>query len=169
MHSRTPISCCWQLRLIAVIVLLAMTAGCGSRSAEEIERVLAANAATTDGEPSVAEVVSRMRAIDLDGCPTEFQEAYLAHIHAWELAETIEYDIEAHNDYYNSWGAMLESLLRGMVLDSGMIDELKEAESQLAERMLEARQRIQATYQRVEQVAIANGAALVPRELTDAN
>ncbi len=70
--------------ICVVVLLLWFKGSSSSNDILNIERVLAEDSKTAPGATSVVEVVTRMRAIDLNGSPHDFSAAYLAHIHAWK-------------------------------------------------------------------------------------
>ena len=118
------------MRTIGVAVfsgfICLLAAGCGqNRSVAAIERVLQADKGTSQAT-SVAEVVSRMRAIDMTDCPNDFKAAYLAHIHAWESMAIVERKAIALKNESESTGAMVEAFIRGVLLDPfGKANEIK--------------------------------------------
>ena len=56
-----------------------------------------------------------MRDIDTSGCPADFREAYLAHIHAWESMVEVEKNASALKTEANSDSTFVEALIRGML------------------------------------------------------
>jgi hypothetical protein len=122
-----------------------------------IERILAEDGKTTTGATSIAEVVARMRAIDLDGCPRDFSSAYFAHIHDWERFSDVERELAAFHQRYNSGGAMLESFLRGLIFDFGMVGEAAAAQQKLRTSDSSASGEERSSFQRVEQVVCLMG------------
>jgi hypothetical protein len=151
--------------LLAATALMAclLLSGCRNNYAANIERVLKQDQRTTQNATSVATVVARMRAINLDGCPQDFRLAYIAHIHAWESLLVVEEEAKAFDANFNSGEAMIEAVLRGMVFDFGMLDEARAAQNRLRANYLKALTEIQQTYHRVEQIAVKHGAKL-PKE-----
>jgi len=129
-----------------------------------IERVLAADKGTTTGVRSVAEVVARMRAISLAGCPTEFSSAYLAHIHAWESVAVVERKAIALKNESESTGALVEAFIRGVLLDPfGKANEIKAEFRHLQAEYEVANREVKQTFHKVEQIAVAQGATLPSR------
>lgn len=146
------------------LVLLVLLGGCGSSDAPSIESVLQADSTTTTGATSVADVVNRMRAIDLSKCPKDFAAAYVAHIHAWELLADVEQQGRAYDANFNSGGAMVESFLRGFIGDPfGKTNESIAARNQLVTNYNSAQQQIKQTFQRVEELAVSHGAKMPKR------
>ncbi len=126
-----------------------------------IEAVLQQDVTTNSGAQSAADVVTRMRAIDLAGCPNDFKSAYVAHIHAWELMADVHREAAAHRADSESGSAMIEALIRGFMGDPfGKANEIVTAENQLQRSYQTAQQQIRATFQRVEELAVAHGANL---------
>ncbi len=141
--------------------------GTGGKSsgAINIERVLKADATTTTGAQSVADVVGRMRAISLAGCPQDFSVAYVAHLHAWELLQAVEQDAIAFDADFNSGAAMLQAFLRGLMLDPfGQAREATAEQKRLKANYQRATSQIRDTFHRVEDISIAHGAELLPRD-----
>jgi hypothetical protein len=151
--------------LTTLLCCCALLQCCGKASpVRDIERVLKEDKTTTDGVKSVAEVVSRMRALNLNGCPRDFIAAYTAHIHAWELAADAERDRTAWKKDYYSGGAVLESIVRGFALDPfGKTNEMMAEDNRIKEKNDKAHTKITETIQHVEDVAVGYGAEL-PRK-----
>lgn len=134
-------------------------------SVQQIESVLRQDARANTGAQSVAEVVGRMRFIDLSGCPTEFKSAYLAHIHAWESMAVVEQQLTELAAHAGSADAMVESLLRGFLGDPfGKANETIAAGNRLQQEYQTARKQVRSTFQRVEQIAVAHGANVARKE-----
>ncbi len=147
-----------------VALLMWFRSGSSSNDVRNIERVLAEDAKTTPGATSVAQVVTRMRAIDLTDCPNDFKAAYLAHIHSWEAMGGIEQEAIAFKTESESGGAMVESFFRGMLGDPlGKMNEINAAQGHLKARYEYASQELKSTYNRVEEVAVAHGATLAKK------
>jgi hypothetical protein len=129
-----------------------------------IERVLREDAETTKGANSVAQVVSRMAAINTSRCPNDFRAAFLAHIHAWKMLAEVEKEaivLKANNE---SGATFVESLIRGFLGDPfGKANEIIAAGNQVQWKYQAACQEIRLTYNRVEEIAVAHGANL-PRK-----
>ena len=99
--------------VIGLILVIGLSFWLFNKSdAKAIERVLAADSQTNPGAVSVAEIVRRMEAIDLAGCPRDFKQAYIAHIGAWRQMAMVEQEAQVWGQRYNSGGAMLEAFLR---------------------------------------------------------
>lgn len=129
--------------------------------AANIEAVLQQDVTTNRGAQSAADVVARMRAIDLTGCPNDFRSAYVAHIHAWELMADVQREAAAHRADSESGSAMVEALIRGFMGDPfGKANEIVTAENQLQRNYQTALQQIRATFHRVEELAVTHGANL---------
>jgi hypothetical protein len=129
-----------------------------------IENVMQQDAATTTGANSVAEVVNRMRAIDMSGCPNDFREAYLGNIHAWEAMAVVEQQAKQFADENNSIGTYVESFVRGMMMDPfGKANEIKQTQNQLQQDYNSAQQQIRQTFNQVEEIAVGYGANLPKR------
>lgn len=150
--------------LVLILGLLWPRSAIRADSIQRIEQVLKADSKTSEGATTVAEIAIRMRAIDLKGCPTEFVSAYIAHVHAWEEAATVEREFAEFSERYNSGNAFVEAFVRGIVFDFGMIGEASSAQSELRTKYQRANSQIQQTFHRVEEIAVELGATL-PREL----
>lgn len=135
--------------------------GAKTSKIKNIERVLNEDSTTTEGATSVANVVTRMNAIDLSGSPNDFKAAYVAHIHAWELMADVEKEAIAYDANFNSVGAFLEAFLRGVMLDPfGKANEAIASQKQLRANYQRASDQIRDTFHRVEELAVSYGASL---------
>ena len=153
-----------QVSPLIIVSLVCLTAiGCGTSRKAAIESVLAQDSGSSSNVKSISEVVTRMRNIDLDGCPDDFRSAYVKHIHAWESAQLLEVDAKSISDRYNSTSALVESFLRGFVFDFGMVGEAGAAIDKFTARQQQISLDIQRTFQDVETVAIRYGAKLPKR------
>lgn len=131
------------------------------QSATRIESVLQQDRTVTVGTQSVAEVVRRMRAIDLNGCPNDFKSAYLAHVHAWELLADVEREVNVYLEENDTAAVIVESLIRGFLGDPlGKANEITSTENELQRSYKFASRQVLDTYHRVEEVAVAHGANL---------
>lgn len=102
-----------------------------------------------------------MRKIDTSACPRDFRSAYLAHVHAWELMAGVEADAKAFKSKNDPADVFVESLIRSFLGDPlGKAHEIRDEHNQLQKRYKEATQQVQATFHRVEDIAVAQGAAL---------
>ena len=129
--------------------------------ATEIEQVMKQDAVCNQGAKSVADVVSRMRAIDTSTCPNDFRAAYLAHLHAWDMMADVEQGAIALKNESESAGMMVESLIRGFLGDPfGKASEVMDAQGQLQKKYKEAAEQVKMTFHRVEEIAVAHGARL---------
>ena len=133
-------------------------------AAARIEFVLQQDVKAPVGAQSAAEVVTRMRAIDLVGCPNDFKAAYVAHIHAWERMADVEREVAAHKADSESGADLVESFIRGFLGDPfGKAIEDAAAGNQLQRSYQAAGQQIRDTFHRVEEVAVVHGANLPQR------
>ena len=133
----------------------------GSASAAtvlSIEKVLREDQQTNDNVENTADVVSRMRSIDLSSCPGDFRVAYMKHIHAWECMLAVERQAATFENDYNSGGAFLEAFLRGMFFDFGIVDEADRELQSLRANYDRTINQIRDTFQHVETVAVTHGA-----------
>ncbi len=115
-----------------------------SAQTQAIEKVLAADRNNGQNAKTAADVVKGMEAIDLSGCPQDFQAAYITHTAAWaKMALAIG---EA-----DSFGYMIESLAKGIKLDFSPEDRVSDA-------IRGAKNEISSTWTTVRQVAAKYGA-----------
>ena len=152
-----------RLSMALLVVVCCLLPSCGGETAS-IERVLKEDAKTMDSATSIVQVVDRMRAIDLKGCPRDFTVAYVSHVHAWELMAMVESEAAAQRADNASGAALLESALRGFLGDPfGKANEMIASENKLQRDYREALQQVKLTYDRVENTAVAHGARLPKR------
>lgn len=154
-----------QLSFVIAIAASISLAGCGAMTANKrrnaIQRVLDQNARVTDNATSVAQIVSRMRAIDCSNCPSDFRQAYVTHIHAWEMLASVETQAKQYGTNYFSGEAMIESFIRGAMGDPfGKAQEAIAAKNQLQQSYQYATNQIKLTLNRVEEIAVGYGASL---------
>jgi outer membrane murein-binding lipoprotein Lpp len=151
---------------LAATALMAclLLSGCSNNYAANIERVLKQDQGTTQKATSVATVVARKRAINLDGCPQDFTLAYIAHINAWESLLAVEEEAKAFDANFNSGEAMIEAFLRGMVFDFGILSEARAAQDRLRANYQKALAEIRQTFHRVEEIAVKHGAKLPKKQ-----
>lgn len=160
--------------LVAVVLIAIRLAGDSAQvnestqqqpsGAARIEVVLQHDATASAGAKSAAEVVTRMRAIDLAGCPNDFKSAYVAHIHAWETMADVEREAAALKADSESGAALVESFIRGFLGDPfGKVNEVSAAQNQLQRNFQTASQQIRDSFHRVEELAVSHGANLPKR------
>jgi len=142
---------------LVLVVVLAFWWSARSQT-QAIERVLAADQASGQQAKSVTELVRNMEAIDLSGCPTDFKEAYIAHIGAWSEMATVAQEAQQFGERYGSWSAMAESFMRGMVFDFGMTGEANAARDRIQAQNRKASADIYSTWTTVKQIAVQHGA-----------
>lgn len=173
LSGRTEIASLWNDRdrrawIIGLVCLLFLGGvwyrwSANAHRASRIEQVLIADSRTSANVVSVAEIVKRMRAISLAGCPTDFIQAYVAHIHAWEEAAALEQEAAAYQSRFNSGAAFVEAFVRGFVFDYGMIGEAATEQTRLRNKYSEVVSRIRSSFEPVESTALRYGATLPPR------
>lgn len=160
--------------LVAVVLIAIRLAGDSAQvneptqqqpsGAARIEVVLQHDATASAGAKSAAEVVTRLRAIDLAGCPNDFKSAYVAHIHAWETMADVEREAAALKADSESGAALVESFIRGFLGDPfGKVNEVSAAQNQLQRNFQTASQQIRDSFHRVEELAVSHGANLPQR------
>ena len=148
---------------VAVILFLSISIG-GSRTPRSIERVLRQDTITTIDVTTAAEVVTRMRAIDLKGCPNDFKAAYLTHIHAWEGMAQLEQEAAAFQASNTTGKVMLESFIRGALGDPwGKAREIEVGQSQLKTTYQACQAEVTSTFNHVQEIAVMHGAELPKR------
>jgi hypothetical protein len=129
-----------------------------------IEQVLVEDSKTSANVRSVAEVVARMRSINLSGCPGDFSAAYMAHVHAWELLASVEQEALSYNANFNSGEAFVEAFIRGALGDPfGKMNESIGALNDLKQSYQRALAQIKFTYDKIEEIATKYGASVPQR------
>jgi hypothetical protein len=131
----------------------------------EITSVLEQDRQANTGAQSVADVVRRMRAIDLNGCPDDFRVAYHKHIEAWEMMASVEANVRAFQNQNDPASVVVESFVRGFLADPfGKANELKAAQNQLQREYQDALRQVHATWDEVEDSAARHGAKLPQKQ-----
>lgn len=152
-----------------------------------IERVLIEDSRTTEAASleGLTRRISKMEAIDTYQCPTDFRQAYLAHIAAWRqglrlwhravsLGEKHQSDVARFKEKNSGVNAFIESFVRGLVFDLGKpkeiiqdarrLDEKHQAEvAQIGKEWERNNEAIASTFSTVQQIAAGYGAKL-PKE-----
>lgn len=123
-----------------------------------IEHVLAEDARINENIAN--RIVQKMRSIDISQCPSDFQQAYVAHIGAWEEKSLAENEAIQWSKRYNSDNAKTEAFMRGLVNDFGIIGESNKERDRIRAMNQKAWQSINSTFTRVEQIAVGYGARL---------
>jgi len=134
-----------------------------------IERVIAYDKSLSDATKDTEEdmlgtvrsYVMALRRIDFSGCPDDFRQAYLKHIHAWDKMIPALEQTQLHKMESESIGAFIEGLIRGLVFDFGMLEEDKQARNAIIERIQSAQEAVQNTWHKVEEIAVHYGAQVV--------
>ena len=148
---------------IIALCFLVVVSGCSSSSRKNriaIQNVLDQDAKVTINATNVAQVVSRMRAIDFSACPGDFREAYVAHIQVWEMLAQVEAQAKQYDANFNSSDAMFEAFIRGAMGDPyGKANESIIASNHIQQNYQQAIFQINSTYNRVEQIAVKYGAS----------
>lgn len=91
---------------------------------------------------TIKKYVEGLRAIDTGGCPEEFQETYLQHIHAWERLRIEKANNEGLGGFLKGYFGDHDSLMRSVAADEA-------AQKEVAETWFE-----------VERIALRHGASL---------
>ena len=123
----------------------------------QIKRVLDLDSRTSEGAKSVQDVIRKMKAIDLSNCPSDFNQAYVVHIGAWEGMRLVESEASKWSERYDSGGAFVSAFIRGMVCDFGMVKESEEAKSRILEMNQRASDDIRRTFTEVKRIAVGYG------------
>lgn len=156
-----------HLFVVGPFLLALLLSGCGRTApspAAAMERILQADHQAFLDLRHFTEIVPRMRTIDLEGCPSEFRSAYLAHIHAWEDVEKVLREIEQLSSTDNQSAIFWESAIRGFFGDIFTIPaRILEQAGELDQRYAAAQQQVEITYRRLEELAVSQGAKLPPR------
>jgi hypothetical protein len=136
-----------------------------SSDTTHIVSVLEQDATTNAGAQTVAEVVARMRVIELTGCPNDFRAVYLAHIHAWESMADVEREAIAFKAESEAGAVIVESFIRGFLGDPfGKANEITAAQNQLQRNYQAASKQVRESFRRVEEIAVAHGANLPKKQ-----
>ncbi len=145
--------------LVVVIIVLFFPS-----EKRSMERVLLEDSTTSMNVSSVDEVVAKMRAININGCPLSFKSAYMRHINAWEDLRDLETKVLAHKEYSTSWNMAFDAFLQGFMGNPfGVVNELSQQDRNLEYQYEEIQQNIKMTYREVESIAIAAGCSLPSR------
>lgn len=125
-----------------------------------IERVIHADLAT---EPygSTMDRPAAMRAINMQGCPAEFQVAYVQHIQAWEKSVRIKAALQQLDTGDNFGGAFLTDLVGGALgVQTRAIGSHIDAIETLQRERTIASQEINDTYEVVTTLARNRGVVI---------
>jgi len=79
--------------LIACISLMGCQSEPVNPDAQNIARVLQVDSKLLSHTKTLSEMVVKLKAVDLGGCPEEFKSAYKKYIAAWEAFATIEQEM----------------------------------------------------------------------------
>ena len=149
------------MTIVLVISLFFIFDYVQSNKIKNIEHVLQRDTTTTKGVKTVADIVVRMKTIDLSGCPNDFRAAYTTHIHAWELMAEVEKEAIAYKANFESAGAFVEAFIRGAMMDPfGKAKESYAAKKELKANYQKASTQVRNTFHRVEEIAVSYGASL---------
>jgi hypothetical protein len=147
------------LTALALSLPIVVSVGCDHVKAEmykaAIERALHEDA-LTGKEPTVAHA-NAMRSVDMQNCPSEFREAYMKHVHAWdEKAAVHDAKLKVDND---AGGAALAGILADMFdsKETPWSDHLQ-AEQELQKYDAIASADVTSTWRLVEEIASKYGA-----------
>ncbi|HEV7280167.1 MAG TPA: hypothetical protein VGN57_08145 [Pirellulaceae bacterium] len=130
--------------------------------AAAIERVLEADRSASAEADGPGETAANMRAIELEGTPADFQNAYRQHIAAWQRSSDVHDEAE---DWVERF-APGEATPHDALYTTDLAVELS-AEAQSRRRTLQlsranAQDAIEATFHAVERVAEQHGARVSP-------
>jgi hypothetical protein len=125
-----------------------------------IERVIQADLATEPYGDTI-ERPAAMRAISMEGCPPEFQIAYVQHIQAWEKSVRIKAALRQLDTGDNFGGAFLTDLVGGALgVQTRAIDSHIDAIETLERERTTAGQEITDTYEVVTTLARNRGVVI---------
>lgn len=134
------------------------------KNAASIETVLQEDstvAIAAENRGNNTAISKAMRQIDITSCPTDFQAAYVDHIHAWEDSGKIQTAWNKLESDDNINDVLLRSILEDVVgSDATPIKDAVDAEKFLKEAKIEASAKISETFKQVEHIAATYGAKL---------
>lgn len=105
--------------------------------------------------------VSGMREINISSCPTDFQVAYVDHIHAWERRAKIHDALVKLNSNEKAGEVFLQELVNGALGGNATpVADAIEAHDELKAQAKTASTAIRETFENVEHIAASYGASL---------
>ena len=157
----------WGLILAGFLMVIVPNLRTPSKTGEQAEsknyvdaisRVLAEDADTLSNARTYLEVFEKMNSINLEGCPGDFCQAYLAHYHAWEYMVSFEREARAYDTNFNSVEAFAEAYVRGALGDPfGKMNEAIVEKNRLRENFQYGIDMIRKTHDRVKEIAAKYG------------
>lgn len=130
-----------------------------------INEVLQKDGPSPAGSETVDERVQRLKAIKIDGCPTDFHQAFQTYIHAWEALADVQRDMEElrQQQKANETADTIDAISRWIRLDfTSKAQELDAPRQKLYNQGKEAYRKIKETHDEVERLAIQYGASVNP-------
>lgn len=140
-------------------------AGAGLRSmtpAGAIERVHEADRLSSLGTSGPGEVVVNMRAIDLQGCPDDFQAAYRLHLAAWERSAGVYGEARDWVETFAPGRATPDDALYTTNLPEGVSPEGEARRRAIQLARANAQDAIESTFRALQSVAAKHGARVSP-------
>lgn len=149
--------------LCGIAGLLAAAAGLRSATpAAAIERVLEADRKASSEAAGPSETVANMRAIDLEGTPEDFQDAYRQHIEAWERTAEAQVRAEEWVAKFAPGAATLHDALYETNLPVEISDEAQSRRRSIQLYRASAQDAVEKTFRAVERAAEKHGARTAP-------
>ena len=107
--------------------------------------------------------VDAMRAIDVSRTPTDFREAYLEHIFAWERRVRAERAWRELTSDENTGPVVIGGIVCAAIgCERNPIDTRVEAEERLKAEIRAAQDQVSSTFQDVQRIAVRYGASATP-------
>jgi hypothetical protein len=150
--------------LVCVLAgLFAAAAGLRSTTpAAAIERVLRADASAAGGADGPGETAANMRAIGLEGCPDDFQDAYLRHVEAWERSASVYAEADDWVEEFAPGRGTAEDALFTTNMPEGVSPEGEARRRAIQLSRANAQDAIESTFEAVQRVAAKHGARVSP-------
>lgn len=165
---------CHKSALIAPLLVSILLLGCGSGPKASIERVLredkeigmqivgqqgkVTNEVLDRVADNIQQAAHKMKRIDLSGCPPDFAEAYFAHAKAWYEFGEVTRD---HPNIPTTLEGLVGGFINGLMGDpTGGAFRVQAEIGGWQERARLAYKEVNATYNKVEEIAVRYGARL---------
>ena len=140
----------WTIIASIIIVSACVFWGYSCHSSRQARKtmiyVLEQDKCAHNGASTVTEYVKNLKSISLLNCPSDFTMAYRRHQAAWEDMKSVEEEAKYFQRRYNSGGAFLEAVLRGMIFDFSMVSNADEAQKRLINHYRSAEKNIRDTF-----------------------
>lgn len=109
-----------------------------------MRRVLQLHGKVLREAESVEEIVTRMQAIPLQGCPKPFREAYTSQRHAWQEMAAILAKARAIDEDFESGDKLVTAIVRGENFDEYAFGVIRDAVPRIRSLMGPSRQALDA-------------------------